>query len=337
MGKIYLALAAVSVAFGLMCASCAGKKGCAACAESPRIIHKDGAKLYEFRVGDSEFLMNPEEGALLMSWKVRRADGSFREVVYWPKDGPARGNIETVKGGAPIFFPFSGISFAGGKANMWKTPTGEIRPMRKFGFTDNGKFEIVGVCKNEITLKFVHSDYSKKAYPFDFDLLVNYKFTPKSYTMQMTFVNKSDIALPWGAGTHPYMAMPWRANTTHADYRLVVDCQEAYYVDNEKGVLIQADFKNKSFDNPAMAARIHTKLKSGVFKYGPKSGDDDVTITVNDGNAGPTFSLVTWGKANESPFWAVEPWMVTPLSAGNNAPTVAPHSNGIFKVEVKIK
>ena len=75
MRKIYLALAAVSAAFGLICASCAsggcrgadeGKNG-GSCAESPRVIQKDGAKLYEFRVGDSEFLMNPEEGALLIT------------------------------------------------------------------------------------------------------------------------------------------------------------------------------------------------------------------------------------------------------------------------------
>ena len=231
--KIIKMISAVSAAaLALICASCACVKnrdsGNDCCgAPQPKIIENDGARLYVFNAGDSEFVMNPEEGALLMSWKVKRADGSERDVVYWPDKNLVRGRIGTVHGGAPIFFPFSGVSFADGKANMWKTPTGEIRPMRKFGFTDNGKFEIVKVCPREILLKFVHSEYSKNAYPFDFDLLVSYRFTPKSYTLQMTFINKSDIALPWGAGTHPYMGMPWRKGETHADYRLVVDCQKA--------------------------------------------------------------------------------------------------------------
>ena len=309
----------------------------AAAQDSPNIISKDGAKLYEFNVGKSRFLMNPEEGALLMSWHVKRADGSERSVIYWPENGPVRGNITTVHGGAPIFFPFSGISFADGKANMWKTPTGQVCPMRKFGFTDNGKFEIVSVSADSIVVKFVHCEYSKEAYPFDFDLFVSYKFSPKSYTMEMKFQNKSDIALPWGAGCHPFVTMPWNKGEKHSDYRMLLDNDSACYVDNAKGVLLPVDeLKEKCFGNIAMQGRIHTGLKSGILKVGPKNGKEDITFIINDGKVGPTFTLVNWGKPDETPFWAVEPWMVAPLSAGNNAPTVPAHGEGVFKVEVSL-
>ena len=134
--------------------------GCACaskCCNKPKVFTKDGAKLYQFKAGDSTFVMNPEEGCLLMKWNVKRADGSVRPVLYWDEN-KVRGDITNVFGGAPIFFPFSGISFADGKANMWKTPRGEVVPVRKFGFIDNGKFEVVKATNNEIVARFIQTE-----------------------------------------------------------------------------------------------------------------------------------------------------------------------------------
>ena len=331
----HIAILTLFTVLGVICPSCLSSKDSAQ--RAPEIISKDGAKLYQFNVGPSRFLMNPEEGALLMSWHVKRTDGLERSVIYWPENGPVRGDITTVYGGAPIFFPFAGISFADGKPNMWKTPTGQVCPMRKFGFTDNGRFEIVSVSPSDIVLKFIHSDYSKKAYPFDFDLFVHYRFFPKSYVLELKFENKSDIALPWGAGHHPFVTMPWNKGETHGDYRMLLDCGGAYYIDNAEGVLHRVEeLGEKCFGDKAMTGRIHSDLKSGIVKVGPKHGREDLTIIINDGKVGPTFVLVNWGKPGETPFWAVEPWMVPPLAAGRNAPTIPAHSEGFFKVEVKL-
>lgn len=303
----------------------------------PSIVEKGGAKLYEFNVGNSRFLMNPINGARLMSWDISQR-GEDRSVIYWPKDGPFGGNLEKVMGGAPILFPFSGSSFVDGKEGIWKAPSGKIYPMKKHGFANGGKFEIVSCNSDSILLKFVPDDYSKKAYPFDYEFYVSYKFGSNSYIVEMTLVNNGDENLPWGVGYHPYFAMPWNSGETHADYRLSIDCDGAEYVKSDGTFAKAEDFrKYMTFDSPKLASRIHTSLRSGTVKFGPKSGLEDIEIVVNGGLKPPnSATIVTWGRPMESPFWCVEPWIVPPASASKALQSVAPHSRGVFKVEVKL-
>jgi len=303
---------------------------------SLNIISKDNAKLYEFNVGKSRYLMNAQEGALLMKWSVKNDDGSIREVIHWP-EGAVRGTIDTVYGGAPIFFPFSGMSHSGNKPNFWNSSTGEELPMRKFGFSDNGKYEVVSVSPTEITLKFIECEYSKKAYPFKYEFYVNYKFTPTSYKVSMKLKNKDSIAIPWGAGHHPFVAMPWNKGEKHADYYIDFDCASAYYVNNNGGYLIPTNFENKRCDNHQMAARIHADLQSPIVNIRSKSGKGDLQMIINNGKIEPTFVLVTFGRVDKTPFWAVEPWMVTPFSAGRHAPKIPAGEDGNFCVELKLK
>ena len=311
-----------------------------ACASStsqnkPKIISKDGAKLYEFNVRDSMFLMNPEEGSLLMKWNVKRKDGSIRPILHWD-DNKVRGDITNVWGGAPIFFPFCGISFADGKANMWKTPRGEVVPVRKFGFIDNGKFEVVKASGNEIITRFIQTEETKKSYPFKYELYVHYKFYPTSYTLEMYLENKDDVALPWGPGHHPFIALPWNKGETCADYRIDVDAGVIWNINNAAGRLEPAAKGSNELSNRKVSGRIYSKLNSAVAKIGPKHGKDDVKIIFNDGKVDYRNCFVVFGIPNKTPYWALEPWAVPPLAAGKDAPVVPVGQKGKFKVEVKL-
>ncbi len=333
--KILKNIKYVSALLALVVAGCAGVSQ----KENAKlnIISKDGAKLYEFNVGQSRFLMNPEEGALLMRWQVKNPNGEVRDVIHWPSEDIVRGNINTVLGGAPVFFPFCGISSADGKVGFWKTPKGDVLPMRKFGFADNGNYKVVSVSPTEIVMQFVESDYSKKSYPFKYEFFVHYKFTPTSYKMSLRLKNNDSIAIPWGVGCHPFVTIPWNKGEKHSDYKLDFDCASAFYVNNAEGYLIPTDFENKRCDNQKMAARIHANLRSPVVNICSKSGKGDLTMIFNDGKLEPTFALVTFGKVDKTPFWAVEPWSVTPLSAGRHAPKVEAGKDGTFNVELKLK
>ncbi len=303
------------------------------CANSPIITQKDSAELYTFKVGDSTYVMNPKEGALLLSWDIKKSNGENRSVIY-AGENVVRGAIETIRSGAPVFFPFSGGSFADGKPNQWKSVSGEVLPMRKFGFADNGNFEIVSVSGDEILMKLIQTDYTKKQYPYKYDLYVHYKFAPKSYKMTMTLDNHEDFSLPWAPGYHPFITMPWNKGEKHDDYRQVVDCTTAYYVNNDKGYFIPTDFKDQSFGT-SRTARIHAYLKSSIVKIGPKHGKEDITMIINDGELWPTMTIVNYGVPDKTPWWAVEPRVVT-FAAGRNAPEVPAHSSDTFTVELKL-
>ena len=301
------------------------------------IVSRDGAKLYEFSVGNSTFLLNPEEGAQVLSWNYKRADGSVRKVIYWP-DGVVRGSFGTepsVYGGAPVFFPFCGMSHDGQKPNFWKSPDGKILPMRKFGFSDNGRFEIVSVSDSDILLKFAENDYSKKAYPFKYDFFVYYKFRGDSYRVEFRLVNKGEIAIPWGVGYHPFFAMPWIDGTKHSDYRQIVDCAAAYLVLNNDGLLRPVAFDSMSFGEKS-TARIHSSLRSPLVSVVCSKSDEKISLLLNDGKLDPRYCIVNWGIPDETPFWAVEFWGVPPFAAGRNAPTVAPKSTEVCSLEISL-
>ncbi len=329
--KIYL-LGLVLIGCSMF-AACQSEKSCVR-ADLPVISQKDGAELYTFKVGNSTYIMNPREGALLLSWDIKKANGENRSVIY-AGENVVRGAIETIRSGAPVFFPFSGMSFADGKPNQWKSVSGEILPMRKFGFADNGNFEIVSVSGDEILMKLIQTDYTKKQYPYKYDFYVHYKFAPKSYKVTLKLDNYEDFPLPWGVGYHPFLTVPWNKGEKHADYRQVIDCATAYYVDNNNGKLIPTDFKDQSFASKK-ASRIHACLQSPIIKVGPKHGREDITFILNDGKLLPTMALVNFGNPDKSPYWAVEPWAVLPFAAGRNAPEVQPHSSDTFTVELKL-
>ena len=316
----------------LLLAACAS----APKAEMPSIVSKDGAKLYEFRVGNSKYLLNPEEGAQVLTWNYTRPDGSVRKILHWP-EGAVRGSFGTtpaVYGGAPVFFPFCGMSHDGAKPNFWKAPDGRSLPMRKFGFVDNGKFEVVSFSNDGILLKFIQNDDSRKSYPFKYDFYVRYRFGEKSYRTELILRNNDDIALPWGPGYHPFFNMPWVAGTKHADYRQIVDCAAAYLVLNDKGLLRPVAFDDMSFGN-ASTARIHADLRSPCVKIVCDKSDEEITMILNGGKLEPYFCLVNWGIPDKTPFWAAEFWVVPPFAAGRNAPKVAPHSTGVYSVEIR--
>jgi len=53
-----------------------------------------GLALTRWRAGSSTFLALPEKGALLMNWNLTLADGSVRDVIYWPDLQEAPGGID---------------------------------------------------------------------------------------------------------------------------------------------------------------------------------------------------------------------------------------------------
>lgn len=296
-----------------------------------------GHKLLKFGIGASSYLINPTDGARLLNWYITLADGSVRDIIYWPENAPLGGSeLGDVFGGAPILFPFAGGSWADGREGFWKTPDGSILPMRKHGFANWGKYDTAFLGENEIRLRYMPSSEDAKSYPYDYEFEVYYRFGELSYSFEALLKNKGAKRIPWSLGYHPYFTMPWHRNLTKGDYRLVCDARKACYVRPDGSFPLADNLEKMCFSDPEMSPRIHTHLKSGVFRFGPKNGEEDVTIKVDGGLAKPGYCLVTWTKDAETPFYCVEPWMGLPNSSTNAKHFVEPNSQASFVVEVAI-
>ncbi len=289
-------------------------------------IQINGRDIAKWTVGASTFLAWPEAGARLLNWHLTLADGTVRDVVYWPEDADM-GNVAKVRGGNPILFPFCGRSFNDGEIFMWKDPDGVVRPMPMHGFARDGKFRIEDVSDAGFVAVLEPSEAAKKAYPFDYEFSVRYRFSELSFTVDLILANNGKKPLPWSAGHHFYFQLPWHAGAQRKDYRIRIPAKKAVR-QNPDGTLQAEKLEGDtfSFDDPALSDRIHAKLKENSVTFGPRSGEEDMRVSIGAGPGVPPWaSVVTWTEKADSPFYCVEPWM--------GPPNAAEHKNGLHYVE----
>ena len=300
------------------------------------ILEVGDFNLYRIESGSSTYLFS-SKGARLMNWYLSMADGSSRDIIYMPDNlDLSSADFLNLHGGMPVLFPFAGASFVDGKCGFWKTPSGEILPMRKHGYALDGNFDIS--IMSDISLKafFKPSEEAKQSYPFDYEFSITYRFSELSFNCELMLLNKGSIPIPWGAGLHPYFQLPWHSGASRKDYRLLTDAKKAYHILGD-GSFVSADLTKMSFSDEDMCNRIHTKLKTGLVKFGSKNGEEDITMKIGfEDSSNIATTLVTWSESEDAKYYCVEPWMNMPNSASKPVHFVDAGKAKSFVVEISL-
>lgn len=289
-------------------------------------IQFNNTTIRKWEVGASTFLAWPECGARLMNWHISMADSSVRDIIYWPEDAdfsrPAK-----IRGGNPILFPFAARTYDQGELGYWRTADGQRRPMPMHGFCREGDFKLTTHNDKGFIATFQPSDFSHQAYPYEYTFTVQYRFEELALHVDFQLDNHGNDPIPWSPGHHFYFALPWHPDTARKDYRIAIPAKKAFYHLDDGSLDPLKDFPAETpFADPALNDRIHCKLKENAVRFGPKSGEEDITIRIGQaGKPGPWATFVTWTESDDSPFYCVEPWMAPP-----NAPE---HKNGLRLVE----
>lgn len=270
-----------------------------------------------FSVGSSTFRIAPQAGCRLMTWTLRSAMGT-REVLYWP-DQAGSTPFEAIRGGNPILFPFCGRSFVDGVEGYWHAPGKKRLPMPKHGFARQGIFEVTGESAHHLETHFVPDAAALEGYPFAYRFGVTYTFEELAFTVQLSLKNTDTQPIPWSAGHHFYFTLPWHAGASRDDYLLHMEARKsAYHGPDGKLVPSRERHARHALGDPALLDRIHWELRHNQVSFGPKSGEEDVFITVGAQNPPPaSTSLVTWSESTEAPWYCVEPWMGPPNAPGH--------------------
>jgi galactose mutarotase-like enzyme len=299
-----------------------------------------GHEIFNWHCGPSKFRMLPHRGARLMSWDLRLSGNLNRSVIYWPENADLE-TLAKVRGGNPVLFPFSARTFHKGKIHFWKAPNREVLPMPMHGFAREGTFKVMAVDDQSVTMRLNPTEENRKAYPFDYEFLVNYRFEMLSLEVEFILTNLGDQKLPWSAGHHFYFALPWHDGFGRENYRIVLPgCKGAYQAAD--GSLVSTEFKGGevSMDDSALIDRIHFRLKDSRIKFGLKNGEEDVTVRVSEAARPlPGATVVTWTESPDSPFYCVEPWMGPPNSPEHKKGLhwVEPGETDCFKVRVTLE
>ena len=171
------------------------------------VVEYQGAKIHKWQAGASTFLARPEAGARLMNWHIAMADGSTRDVIYWPVNDDLS-NLAKVRGGNPILFPFCGRSYHEGEIGYWQAQDGVRRPMPMHGFARGGTFEIEDLDERDFTAVLQPGEKDRECYPYQYKFSVIYRFHELSIDVELRLINRDDKDIPWSAGHHFYFQLP---------------------------------------------------------------------------------------------------------------------------------
>ncbi len=300
-----------------------------------------GQTLTRWEVGPSTFLALPEKGARLMNWHLTLADGSVRDVIYWP-EVPSLDEIGKVRGGNPILFPFCGRTFDHGDIYFWRDENDVRRPMPLHGLARQGDFRVTRLDERGFSAVFLPGAEARAAYPYDYEFTVSYRFEPLALFVELSLRNLDQKPIPWSAGHHFYFTVPWTEGRTRADYGIAIPARSTLRQDFEHGQLhigprLGAE---ESLANKDLVDIFHTALKSNLVVVGERGSDSRVRLRLGPDRVPPKSAvIVTWTADDNAPFFCVEPWM-GPANAPEHKTglySVAPSATQTFLVEIDLK
>ena len=230
-----------------------------------------------------------EMGAELTSFKSKETD---IEYIWYGKD-------EIWYGQSPILFPIIGRLLD----DKYRV-NGKEYTMPKHGIVRKNPFKLLE--KTENSLKFIQSSdaQSLEAYPYEFDLIVEFKITDNVLDVTHTVVNKNDTVMYYSFGAHPGF------NCEIGDYlELSADTELLTERIDHESILIEEKFPVAMDGNKIV-------LTPDIFNNDALILSDfkskNIKIKSNNHNRIISFSfdspfLGIWAKPN-APYVCLEPW-----------------------------
>jgi galactose mutarotase-like enzyme len=288
-------------------------------------------------VGPSTFLASPEKGARLLNWHINMSDGSVRDVIHWPENN-TNPLLQEVHGGIPILFPFAGTCFHEGKENHWKCPDGVVREMPLHGFARDSEFSVRSIDRAGFEVELVQREGDREFYPFEYTFTVIYHFLELSLQISLILENEGRAPIPWSAGLHPYLQLPWRKDLSRKEHQLSINAKKVFQY--QKGGLMTKKTPISSptpLDEPSLINSIHYELSQPTAEVSLLNGEEKIRISeVGGAEAGSRTSFVTWSK-EDTPYYCVEPWMSPPNAPENKTmKMVPPAARDEFTVEIEL-
>lgn len=250
--------------------------------------------MYEIKSNNRTAVINPH-GAELHSLASIQSSDEF----MWSGD-PA-----IWSGRAPILFPI-----IGGVKDDQYTVSAKHYLMEKHGFARSENFTVQARSDGHIVFKLESNDRLQSVYPWQFELLVEFRFEADDLHISYTVVNRDSSEMAFNIGSHPAFRIPMQDADLH-DYQIQFNKNETlgtYSVVN--GLLERnprAFLNDESLISMSPEIFAHDAL---VFKH-IKSTE----ITLQHRTQGPRVSVSTGGAPHlgiwakpAAPYVCIEPW-----------------------------
>ncbi len=232
------------------------------------------------------------KGAELFSILVDNEEFMWNRDIIWAKS-------------SPILFPFIGAL----KDRKYIYNGKEYTIDTRHGFARDNDFQLLEKIENKISFLFSSNKETKKKYPFDFDLIVNYEILgDNKVKMEYIVKNKTDGKMYFSIGYHPAFLLA----ENYEDYYLKLDKKvkiETYkldgvYIDSKDKLVIsdcnnKIEIKDKTFEIDSIILDGNISEKTELLS---KKNNKKVTV-YHDG-----FEYIAYWKPQKANFICIEPW-----------------------------
>lgn len=203
---------------------------------------------------------------------------------------------------APILFPI-----VGRLKNDQYTYRGKTYKMGQHGFARDSEFKVVHQSEESITLVLEDNEQTRKMYPFNFELRVNYNLMNNLLEENFTVINKTNGELIFGIGGHPGFNLPVeKGKISKNDYYFATHPSEARVQIPLKGSYL--DWNNRSLASTNSLISLSDELfKNDALIYQLRGHDNEVSVRTEKNK----FHINVWTR--DAPFVGI--WSQYPKTA----------------------
>jgi galactose mutarotase-like enzyme len=227
---------------------------------------------------------------------------------------------KNVRGGNPVLFPSPG-PLAGDRF----TRAGKSGSMKQHGFARQRAWSVVETTPRETTLQLESDDETRAQYPWDFVARLRYALAGTTLTVETRVENRSDAAMPFALGFHPYFHI---ADADKKRARIPTDAKRAYDNVTKQDIDVTGpiDLTQKEVD----LHLIDHSTSSATLDRG-----EDRIVLAGD----PEFRRwVVWTLAGKD-FVCLEPWTAAAnaLNSGDRLTELAPGESKTMTVTISLE
>lgn len=231
---------------------------------------------------------------------------------------------------APVLFPI-----VGKLAEDKYLHNGKSYSLNQHGFARNMEFQFIKEDETSLSCQLIPTPETKKAYPFDFSLIIHYRLIGNAVEIEYQVDNNDHCTMPFSIGAHPAFALNWGENDRIEDYFLAFEKPEtadtrhldtdSLLSDETERVLSNSaiiPLKEDLFDRDAL---ILLDLVSNKVSLCSHKHRHKVIVEF------PDFPFLgIWAKP-KAPYVCIEPWHGYVDPAGSDG--VLMNKPGIIKLE----
>ncbi len=217
---------------------------------------------------------------------------------------------------SPILFPI-----VGGLTEDTYIFDNKQYKLPRHGFARDMEFDIRKHETDSVVFGLASSDTTKKLFPFEFDLEVEYQLENNTLTTTYRVKNSSDDVIYFSLGAHPAFAIDVDAKKSFSDYRLIFDNDATLHLHPLHNNLLQKETVDLELENGVLPlsyslfandALVMTDMKSQKIVLSNSKDRETLIFTFSNF---PYFGI--WSAKNAN-FVCLEPWAGVADFEGHN-------------------